>query len=556
MSAAQAAAPVAPPLTTSWRGGPGRKPAWGRILSVVFLLVGGSIGGALVYATLPASPTAVAPTGPGIAVTVEGGPLASPLVSATSSPPQTSVQVYSFVPGQSPATDVPLTGLNATNNSRQDLLFRGSTNYPGNLTGNLSTTFYYVDQLWRATLTPITRDVSLQVYVTLTVPQANGTNAVYLSWNNLPYDPRAPPSLFHVTADFLAAPTFYAPTVAGTALTPSELIGGGGCSGSVWQEVGSTWITDGILPLAIANVTEATVPTIVDYSFTQVSTTYQVSFNSNAVTYSNTSTGPITMSTDPSWTSGTLNVSATAQSSDANNGNPYTPLTVIAFENVEMSIVKYQYATYEVVNGQCEENLSDQYMTSFQIEGMNSSGFTIGALTLTQVFGAWWVHYETSPRVEAALLADNTSAKLYLWNDMTSETAYANAQTAYQGVVDASAWIISELGLALALDGVLGLLPGAGAAANAADLAGLMLSIAGLTDRILSAISGISFSTTTSTYFEDVEYNIGPASQPASFWMYEAGVPATITVQGSVYSPYMPIPYVIATPYQSGQPPS
>src|SRR5208282_2089859 len=250
------------------------------------------------------NPTTPGPSGPGLRVQVD-----PPAIVALANEPfgvvagSLEVQISSIFPSSVGYSGQNLVGLNITTNSYSDSLFLGSPGASGVVSGNLSSQFYAIDKAWLPLIGALTQTVSLQMYATLSVV-ANGTDSVYTFYNNLPYNPRAPPSVFTSIVAFPSTPTFSVPATMAPAVSQfaPDGIGPPPCdAGYYWEGWNSTYISNGYLPLAIGNAAGSPSGAELSYGISFSQSALQLSFTSDTAYTSYSSLSGLQMSQSPSW---------------------------------------------------------------------------------------------------------------------------------------------------------------------------------------------------------------------------------------------------------------
>ncbi len=454
-------------------------------LLVVVILVVAGLASVVTFGWGPfGRPPASTAPGPGLYVNFAPG---TPAATGT-----TTVQVFAYLPATQPYLAANLTGLSALSNPYLDELFRGTSNASGNFSGNLSSAFFAVDSAWLASPTPLVTNVSLQMFATLNV-LLNGTDEVYTYSNNLPFNPHAPPAAFRTTVTFSSPPMFSVPGATSPALVPASAGPPPGCQpGYYWAEVNQTNMPNSDLPLVTVNVGGAPTGSTVAYGLFYSSGTFEVSFNSNTA-YS--SAGPVLsgvqMSSSPAASATQTNFQQLFLTSDAINSPGLAPVSMIALTGVNLVATNYRY---HYVSSTCSDTALDHWMTTLVPTGLTGSAFVFGTPTLPDWFPqvmaseADWASFATVPLPWGG-------AGFYLYQVMRNASGYSNAESAYQSDLGFLSALTTNIGIAIAASGALGLLPGDGGASAVADIA-LLAAVAGYTAKFLTMTNTVSYSTT------------------------------------------------------------
>jgi len=258
-------------------------------LFLVVLIVASVVGAGLAYyvVTGPAKPSPSPPAGPEFQVSVN----MTSLTDADLTPAQvfgqnSSVQVFSVVPSAESYVASSLEGQSLSTNPFVELLFNSSLNADGVAKGRLSTEFNAIAQAWSQQAQPLTTNVSLQVYVTLN-SIVGGSDRAYVFYNNIPYNPQTPASMFFETAHFASQPTLTAsvsPSATETRTPLATRSAGQSCEpGFYWTFTNQTYVTNADLPLALLDATTAPSPILVSdgVAFATIAS-MEFSFNSVA----------------------------------------------------------------------------------------------------------------------------------------------------------------------------------------------------------------------------------------------------------------------------------
>lgn len=488
--------------------------------------------------------------GPGISISVDTAsiamlssmPLSTELANVT-------VQIFSDVPNSSGHTVVNLTNSNTSSNPYLDELFVGTPSPSGLVSGNLSSQFFTLDNAWRATMSPMTQTVSLQLYATLTVTQAGRVDQ-YTYFNNLPYSPRAPPAEFSASVYFPSNPTFSTPAPISTSvindLLPAERPPPSCNPGYYWDPMNSTYISNGIVPLAIVNATSSPAGAEVSYQVSYSNTALQLSFTSATAWSNYTAYSGLQMSQAPSWSGDDTSFQGGVYGDGSNSGG--TP-SLIGLSGAELTITNYREWHVWGTWPNCHQAELDEGSTNVQLNGFGGgSNFQIVEANLPTYYGSLLSHM-----VDWTLL--NTSTLVYgtggieLYTVLETAAGYNNAQSAEGGAEAALSTLSFAIGAALLVCDVLDLIPGFGAPSTAVAAVSILADVTGMAAGSMNLFSTISFSTseTTSVEMFSVSVNTQGAHDNLQAAVYSASVAQQLTIGGTNYSPHMPVLYVDVT---------
>lgn len=525
---------------------------WPVLIAVVVALIVVVASVAYVAETDLGNSSSSPPTlGPGISISVTTSsvtllssmPLSAELANVT-------VQIFSFVPGTAGYTAVNLTGTNLSSNPYLDELFQGTPNAAGVVAGNLSYAFYALDHAWLSTMSPMTQTVSLQLYATLAVTQ-NGLTEQYTYFNNIPYNPRAPPLDFSAAVSFPSHPTFTGPSLAtassAPALVPAERPPPSCDPGYYWDPKNSTLILNGIIPLAIVNGTDTPSGTILSYGLDYARTALQMSFTSDTEWSNYTAFSGVQMSSTPSWSGN----DTTFQGDNVESGTVSgLNTTYIGLGGAELYVVNYQEAHVWGTYPNCYQAwVPGKTSTDVSVYGFESGSnwdFVTGKLpmywgNLTSQMTDWQV-FASDPIVYGG-------GGLDLYTVLESATAYQSAQNAEAQAAAALSTFGLALGTALAVCAVTGLIPGLGDVSDAAEAIAVLSDLTGVAAGLMFLMSSISFSMTEKTSIQQFGININPdgtqTNVDAAF--YEATKAGQLTIGSNSYYPQMPLVYVVVT---------
>jgi len=460
-----------------------------------------------------------------------------------------TVQVFSLVPSSSGYADVNLTGSNASSNPYIDELFQGTPNPTGGLVGNLSTGFYSIERAWLADMSTMTQTVSLQLYATMSVTSGNSTQQ-YTAFNNLPYNPRETPTVFSAQVSFSTAPTFSGPTqsfsLEPTAMVPAELPPPTCDVGYYWDPVNSTYISDGDVPLAIGNATDAPSGAGLSYAISYSNSALQLSFTSatewaNASAYSG-----LQMSEAPSWSGDDTSFSGATEAGYSLSGG--TP-TMIGLGGAELTVQNYREWRVYGTPTDCEQEALNLYSTTVSLDGFdNGSSFEFVSPSLPGYFGNLLSNMrDWTPLTTSQLIYGGASVSFY--SVITTAEGYSNAQDAEMQAESAFSALTFAIGATLLVCDVLDLIPGFAAPDGVAEAMAVIADVTGVAASMLDLFSTISFSTSEHTSVEQfaVEVGNGGAHDNLNATFYEASATERLSIGSSSYSPNMPLIYVDAT---------
>jgi len=528
-------------------------------LFISVIMVVAALASAMTYGWGPfarSNSTTTGPVGPGVRVQVD-----PPSIAAIAHEPfgavagSINIQIFSPFPSASTSYIAKnLTGLDPTTNPYLDYLFQGSPNSTGVVTGNLSSQFYVIDKAWLTTMSPLTTNVSLQMYATLSVVQ-NGTDEVYAYSNNLPYNPHAPPSLFSTTVTFAARPTFSNPAyvvTSSSSITPSGPPPPPSCNpGWAWEYVNLTWISNGGLPLILVNVENAPANTLVTYGLDYTAGTFQLSFNSvSGYTSSGSTLSAIQMSSNPSASVAQTDFQGVLVTGGASNAAGLQPVGMIALTNVAMWVTNYRW---DYLNSKClPTSYGNQYMTTLVPDGLSSSSFVFASPALPTWFPGVvnfekdWAEFTTESPANSAFTWGGSGFDLY--QEMTNANGYSNAEQAYNNVENFLTAISMDLGLLAIASAAAGWLPGDGDA-DAVACVSIIAAITGYMTSFMTLANSISFSTTVSYGVE--AYTVTEPGTGADNYLFAQINAQTLGTElqlpSNTYYPDMPLIYVDVT---------
>jgi len=514
------------------------------VLAVASVMV---VAGVASVATLGWGPFAQSgspsPTGPAVRINVDPASITAivhePLTAVAGS---VAVQIFSTIPSAISSVAQPAAGHIAP-------LFAGSPDSSGLVAGDMSAQFYTINTDILATMSPMTTSVSLQIYATLNVV-SNGTDHVYTYFNNLPYNPRAPPPLFSSNVTFASQPTFSvpatAPSPATTSLNPERPIGGGGCNpGYQWNPIGVTFANDIDLPLATVNVENAPAGSAVSFAIDYSAGSFEMSFNSNTAYTTTSGMSGVQMSSNPSWSGNDASFSGQNPSTFVANSPGFSSVAMIALTGVDLIVTNYEW---EYLNNQCSATLYDSYMTTFQPNGMSSSSYNFATPALPSFFPSvlngmkQWGEFTTQTLQYAG-------GPFSLYSVMYGATGYSGAVNAYSQVESFVSTISAAIGLMLAASAALGLLPGDGEA-NAGACAAVLAGIADFSSNFLQDINTISYSTTVTTSIEQFSIDqpgSGTNNGPLTAQINAQTTGTQLSLSSGTYYPDLPLVYVVVT---------
>ncbi len=496
-------------------------------------------------------PVPSGPLGPGVAIQVD-----PPAIAAIAQEPFATVagsvviQISSVVPASTGYLAENLSGINATTNPYTDLLFQGAPGISGIASGNLSAQFYSIDQSWLTQASPLTQTVSLQLHAELNVVR-NGTDEVYTYFDNLPYDPHAPPLVFTAKISFPSTPMFAVPATtpaAGAPLSPDGKTPPPCNVGYYWVQWNSTYISNGVLPLAIGNANQSPAGAELSYGISFAQSALQLSFTSDTAYTSYSSLSGLQMSQNPSWSGNDTTFQGAIETSTATSGG--NSVTMIGLTGVEMTVTNYRYVHVWGTSGNCNDQWYDKYMESVQVDGFSGgSSFTFGAPALPSFFSGLM-----NDMSDWGLLASENlkwgGSGFELYSVMVTATGYNSASNA-EGQAEAALSTLSFcLGTMLLADDVLGFFPGFGDVGSTAIALEAIAEVAGDAAMFMTMFNSISFSTSEHTSVEQFGVSVGTGGTQTNLVadVYAATQQAELTLGGgNSYYPNMPLVYVVAT---------
>lgn len=430
---------------------------------------------------------------------------------------------------------VDLRGLNPTQNPYEVLLYNGTTNATGQASGTLSSEFYTVDNAWRSIITPLTTSVSMSISATHT-EVVNGTLYGYYYFNNLPFNPRAPPAAFNVSVFFDWSRPFLVSSIPLASLSITH------CPPTTqWRVVNQTSPT-GPLPVAMGNLTYLQSSSSVNYQVSYSSSRMNLAFNSNDWESSASYVG---MSTAPAWngtdTNGVADIDS-AYSSDA------LPWGMIYLDNVTFHVVNSELYLYTGTYPSCYWADEGVYRTQMSVSNVNATSFVFKAVPVNPAWGTLLAKFfKFSPLTKMYEGPGGTSVKLY--SVVLQATGYTNAQDALNRIVGAKSYFDAALSLGLAAADALSWLRVGSVAADVAESVNLIASAVGYATAVYSAMATISFSVTATNSIELVSYSVYGAANANGLYLnfYQATQNTDMSTSGGTYVTQMPPVYVIAT---------
>src|SRR5438128_2711259 len=277
----------------------------------------------------------------------------------------TTVILSSEIPTMQPGTTVSLAGMDPANNPYFVQLFRGTTNAQGSVSGQLSPAFQTIVTDWKGIITPLTSKVSMKLYAVHT-PTANGITYMYNHFDNVPYDPRAPPSVFSLTVSFdLTRPDsqFEMPLVAQDVTIQRYPI----CPTGYFSQTINATSNTGPLPLAFGNLTDLTSASYLNYAASYVSGTMSLSFTSNTVV---STSSPVVMTENPSWTGSDASFQASQISAVS---TPQYPLAMVYIDGAYYYWMNYNTIYQWTVNGTCYSKFVSGPHSDVSITNVNAA---------------------------------------------------------------------------------------------------------------------------------------------------------------------------------------
>lgn len=519
-----------------------RRPKFRSVIAVVIAALAVTATFAAV-AYLRGRATATA-SGPGLDVVVAG----EPPVNST-----TTIQVFSTVPSTSAylAASIPNTSL--ASNGYDDQLFSGSPNSSGVIQSNLSPVFNSIDGSWQHVDSPLTTQVSLQLYATRLVT-VGSVDEVYTYFNNLPYNPARPPATFTSEVVFPSTPAFTVPAAGlSVSLAPQgKTCNGGPCgcpNGNFyqWDEFRQTSMTNDLLPLAIANLTATNSTAGLAFAVTVAKAALNLSFNGDTGYMSNGSLTSMQMSSSPSWSGNDTSFQGASQAALV---IPSEPIAVIGIANVSAVVTLWNYTYWHTTaSGSCVGTPTGNQMATDQIDGLQTSATNFNFVfdNLPKFWGGLiseMLDYKTFQNVTQKHGATATE----LYTEMETASGYSSAASAYNQALKALSTLAAVVGVMTTVSDALDLIPGAGDVSTTAEAIQVLADIYGDYSSFASLFNSISFSTTASVSLEMAPFDVGSAYVNLVLGFQECTLPTGITIDGSNYSPYMPLVYVVAGP--------
>jgi hypothetical protein len=504
--------------------------------------------GVLVAEKLSSSSAAAPVVGPAVEITINSASLIAAHVNPSSAlAGNVTVQIFSVVPTAKAYTAVNLTALNSTTNSYDDELFQGSADSSSIISGHLSAQFSTIDQAWLATMSPITTTVSLQLHATLNVV-SNGIDHVYTYFNNLPYNPRAPPANFSASVSFPTQPSFSVPVPASSpssAVTPDGMPPGGGCNQWYWDLWNETIILGGYMPLAIASISGAPTGAQLWHAISYSKSAMQLSFTSASAVTTSSSFSGLQMSQSPSWSGDDTTFQGANPGGTATEGG--NAVTMVALSGFDLAVINYQWV---FVNSACViTQYSHEYQNDLQVTVLqNGANFVFVTPTLPSYFSGLM-----NDMNDWQLLTTETlpwgGGGYALYTVMSTATGYNNAQGAEKTEEDALSALSACIGAALLVDDVSDLIVGFGEVTSTATAIELLGEVAGDAALFMSLFNTISFSTSETTSVQMFTVNVGNGGTQTSLVsdIYETTQTAELVLPSGTYTPNMPLVYVTAT---------
>ncbi len=501
-----------------------------------------------VYVLRSPSPSTNPSEGPGIQISVD--PASLPSLSSTVAADElenVTIQIFSVMPSSEGYAGVNLTRANLSSNPYLDELFLGTPSQTGVAAGNLSAEFYSIDRAWLATMSPMTQTVSLQLYATLSVTES-GVSDQYTYFNNVPYNPRTPPADFSSSVYFPPQPTYSGPAaaVARTGISPSERPPPSCDPGDYWEPTNLTYISDGYVPLAIANAAGSPAGAQLSYGISYADTALELSFTSATSEETSTAYSGLQMSEDPSWSGTDTSFQGGEYAAGANSGGDPT---FIGLSGAELTIWGYHEAVEYLSGDTCTQAWVNAYSTSVQLDGFESgSNFNFTETSLPAYFASLLGDMSDWTALDTATL-DYGGSGIQFYTVLETAAGYDNAQDAEAQAETAFTTLDFALGAALLVCDVLNVIPGFDEVDSAPEALVVLGDVAGVAADLMNLFSTISFSTSSHTSIEQFGVDVNPAGAhdnlEATF--YEASVGEQLSIGSSTYDPNMPLLYVDAT---------
>lgn len=475
-----------------------------------------------------------------------------------------SVSVFSVVPdslltsSQYNGRTVNLSSYSVTNNPFDIELFSGISGSNGTLYGYLNSSFYGIETQWRGLLSNVHDQVSLSIHASLT-RMLNNSIYVYNYYNNIQYSPFVNNTVFHASVFFnLSNPSYVIGTntsaAADRSVNPytvavpqSTVYPCNGPAPTSYDLINETTVT-GPLPISIANMTTGNSTSYADMAASYTASTMELSFNSASTDINDSSAA---MSTTPSF-NGTNNQFTTTQASIAAFPNTTT------YPNTSFVMIYVPNATYRITNI-LEVNVV--YIPS-QHECYNVYGpiYSDGKITnipsieflaepVPSAIGAIFHRALGTKLITNESVAVGHSAQLTNMESMA--TGWSNAQDAFNKALAVASAFSAALGTGLAIADALDFIPDVGPAAGVAETLNALATAVGDITTVLSLMNSISFSSTYAQSIQTVSSTNDalPGQNGNLLYMalYEFSLSDSITINGTAYSPNMPLPYIVCS---------
>jgi len=484
------------------------------------------------YAGQAPGPSSLGLTGPGITVTVNQSSLAAAGLSGSSVfGTASSVQVFAVEPSATTFVAANLSQVSPMGNAHELLLFNGTVGPDGIASGALSSQFYNVSHQWVEAQGPMSTSVSLQLVVTLN-SVAGGVDQVYDYFDNLAYDPVAPPSAF--SAD-VAVPH-----------TPSFTVPVGGCdSGFFWHPVNESYLAGIDLPLAILDASGSP-PNVVVTDGVTFFTRASIDLHfGGAVAFS----GPdgtlssLEASATPSWSGVSNGTHTMGILGAAATGADEVPIDAIGLAEVSLVVTNF---AYDSESSACHIGSLGETGSLAEVVGVPGQSLQLRDLTLPRFFTSLmanqtgWSTFGTVPLKYAGQGFNFYSA-------LSNASGYRVAIDAYRGFSGGSASLPANLGLAILTAVVSGAVPGGNVTIARASSA--LYSILGGAAPFASSLNAIGYSSNVSTGNLSTNVNqpgIG-ADVPLTTGLNADNTGTTILLPAAEFLPEMPLVYLVVT---------
>jgi hypothetical protein len=467
-----------------------------------------------------------------------------------------TVSVFGIVPNSLRNNElqaIDLESVNESNNSYQDLLFRGLTNSKGAISGKLSPAFNEIVSEWKALTTPASiNTVSLALYANYGVVE-NGTLYTYSYYNNLPYDPFSPVSSYNFDVNFvlnLSNPTTVTPLV-GSIMAPSAVPLGipppPPCDPGYYYYLYNQSSVTGNFPVEVTYLNDSSDVDTIAAGYTMASGTMSYSFNSATSPYSTSvPSSSVDMSESPSVSSNSLSISGfnvqTASTSSEVISEMYIP-------NATITITNYDGWHVTGSGSDCTDTFLG-YQTTIEVSGVNLSGSDpIHASANDNSYYGWTINNEFNMQsIDNFPLGPSDSiSNISSYLDQVS--GWSSAASEEQTAMNALSVFSASLGLALAIIDAAGIIPEGSEAADLASTLDVLNSQLGFKLALISAFESISYSTTytfvyTSYGITNVLVNSGNSLNVA---LYDSSYSTVLTIGGVNYPVSMPQLYYYVT---------